>query len=576
MITASLLALSVLCAAPVHDVRTNDDAVAEDNVLVRYDLRPVMAEFDGPSWREPLVSVLAAPEELSYASADELAAAAAPETIVDVVTRILGDEMHFEGREMSLVGTHSLLVLAPASVHAKIRAVLDGLEGAMSAELRVRMDVYSLAGPATVASNANIVSLAEADRIGAELASAGAEHTSEDFELYAGRTALLDETRATTFVYDYSVEIAQGSLGFDPVIVNVPEGRRTMLRGFSTGAGAVLSFLTSDTRLEGGLRSRAFGGSGAVGHVRDGGLEFVAGPQSIQTADASTTSVACTTFVPQGKAAVFTSDATRAGAVSHQVIVLRVVGDAPASFRSIDIPDSNFKLMLLNSEVFAASQMNLATYRESIDGHYGHPIVSASHDPSNSQFLFDWLKPRFSVWRRFGPWAVVVTTPAWDNQASDQLAALVASLDASRTTVDVTFDLVASDGSKPARWSLPVLTGSTFGAVAGTTSTAMVDYDIEVAQFATISDALVIPIFDGLAGSIGVSESGGGFVVDMEGYGYRIQRPIQPLESSGPFTGHVDQVVTDRIAFDERQRVGRGAAATIGSNRGMRVVVGLR
>ena len=556
---------------------SSDEAIEDDSVFVRYDLRPVMPSFDGVSWKAPLVSALANPwDNLGGVNASELYEFAPPETILDVITRILGDEMHFEGREILLDGEASLLVLAPPAVQKKIRVVLDGLETALSSSVKIRVDVYTVlqsAGDALVESN--VVTTQKADGIAADLAAAGAAHARHTFELSPGRTAILDQTRTVTFLYDFDVEIAQGAIAFDPAVLDLDEGTRIMMRGYQTQTGTVLSLWAFATDFVQGVQERRFGGGGAIGHVRDGGLELIAGPQKVQTADVATTSVACTTFLPEGKAIVLASESNRAGRIARQVMILRRVGAAPKSFYKFAIPDSNITLMLANSQPFGAARFGLDLSFSWFDGLRGHPVVKAGLEPASSQFLFDWLKPRFAVWRRFGPWAVVVTTPAWDNQAGAQLEQLIGSVDAANETVDVSVDLIASGGIGAARWSLPVMTGSAFGIVLGSTSTAMLDYNVEVAQYATVADATMVPTFDGLAGVFGVWRGTGGYVVDAEGFGHRVVLPITTIDT-GPFSGRLDQIQIDTLRFNERRSVAEGATLDVGSGPGLSLRVGLR
>lgn len=581
MIATLLVALSALLPAPI----LNDGELEDESTLVRYDLRPVTPRFDdGTEWQEPIFPVVAgSPEE--HVSISELYSQAPPEVVLDVVTRILGDEMLRKGRVVMLDGNTSLLVLAPPSVQDQIQRILDTLTGALSASERLRMDVFTIpqaGGDELVADG--VLSVAEADALAAELVGRGAAHRTSTLELLPGRTTVLDQTRMVPCLTDYDVEIAQASMAFDPVVAELREGLRVLVRGAVTGDGLTVSMVLSDSALIGDIGERPLGLRGGVGDAQEGGMLYIEGPTSIQVPDVRSHAVAFSTHVPADGVVAFASESKRGADGARHVVMLRRTGGISAAFTQATF--GTVRLMMVNSEAFGLPRFRIEGASLGWDDFGAHPSPVATLVSEPSAFLFDWLKYRFSVWRRLGPWAIVVTDPAWDNQAGRELEQLLGSLDLAQETVRVTADLEDAQGTRLARWSLPLLAGTRCGAFVGHSTSALVDFDVEVAQFATVSDPVVAPLFEGLSLALDVS-GGPGHVIDASGLAQRIERPIlgrsEALNFNGPFTGGLDRPTIERLVFSERATVSSGETLTVGASSarpseapGLRLVVGVR
>ena len=94
---------------------------------------------------------------------------------------------------------------------------------------------------------------------------------------------------------------------------------------------------------------------------------------------------------------------------------------------------------------------------------------------------------------------------------------------------------------------------------------------MEVANFATVPDPTVVPVFEGLSMQLGISE-GVRRLVELSGSG-RFRRDPGPGKAAtaaavGPFTGPIEPLTVDRLSFDERAELAPGAAeVTLGSSR---------
>ena len=118
---------------------------------------------------------------------------------------------------------------------------------------------------------------------------------------------------------------------------------------------------------------------------------------------------------------------------------------------------STRRFIAVNSELLNPPRMEFAGPYNG-DRHERDPVLEAMLSMQPSLFLFDWMKHRFSVWRRLGPWALVVTDPAWDDDAAEELQALIAGWSPATgvTRVEARLHHRSEGPSIPARWSLPV------------------------------------------------------------------------------------------------------------------------
>jgi hypothetical protein len=567
-------ALLLTVAVAVPQFSTPQDAGEQGPTLVRYDLRPLAPHFDaGSEWKESLVSGLANPwDDRPEVHVHGLYDAPPTEVLVEIVTQVLGDELHLQGRELSLDGSDGLLVLAPPATQERIRTVLDALGAALSSSVRIQLDAYTLtqgAGPRLVEKN--VLTIQEADGLGGNLMSQGAQHVEHTFDLFPGRTAVLDHSQRLSLLYDYDIEIAQGAVAFDPFVVDVDLGLRVFLRGVPTDDGTILTFLVSQNELLGEVVERAVSTKGAVGgQGRDAGLEYIQGPSSAQTVDVLTRSVAASALLPEGQALVFSSESVRGGQRSRHVVVLRRIAKTGGAFHRTRLAGTSRTLMVVNGELLGAPRFAFTNGAHEYTGAGSYPYVTAVLQSRPAPFLFDWLKYRFSVWRRIGPWAVIVTDPAWDDRADQELDALIASVQAPSENVDVSVDLGLmgsgdSDTRTPVRWSLPILVGTEAAAVLGRSSTVLADYDVEVAHNATLSDPVIVPTFEGLAFALAVSRGDDALVVDARGSGRWNEQPVATFQSTGPFAGHVEELRSEALEFDERRRLKGGERVHLGA-----------
>lgn len=553
-------------------------AQVDENVLQVHDLGPLRAEFDASSsWRTALVVEPADPYgQIGAPPLAGLHERAGVEAIVDLVSQMLGDELRYEGRRFSLEGGDRLVVLAPPAIHASIRAALAALETAVAAaSIELTVDVVTLTGAEGDWPTNNVVDPGVAERMIASLVGRGAAHASYALQLGAGRTTSLDLGNGEPFVYDYDVEIAHGAHVFDPVVLDAAEGTRILLRGTPTRAGVALSVVLRCAERVKDVFERPVRLRGLV-RSDEGGVSYVEGPQVIQSVETLVRSEAFDTFVPQGKSIVIACQTELAGSKSHQLVFVRRTGGTLQPLYSIQLGDSARRLVLLNSELLSPPRTSIELERTLY-----HPLMVARLDTQPSLFLFDWMKNRFSIWRRLGPWALAVTDPAWDDGAAATLDEMLGGWEPEVELLSLELALRDAHGSTPLRVSLPVRSGTSCGSLVGITSTALVDYDVEVAQNSAVADPVMRPTFSGLALSMEpASRQGGEVSLDLRGQAQLALGPLESLDLAGNLATFVDRPRYDRMEIEGRVTfalgAGRPARAVVGNESSLRLELSMR
>lgn len=524
-----------------------------DSIVRVYDLRSVTPDYDDGDGLEQ--SLLLPPSDrwwdLPRGNLAELYETASSEVVVDLLGQILGDELRYEGREINLTGDSKLLVLAPEELQVKVAAALGMLEEIVAASAEIGVDILEV--PAGVEMPAGgLVDEAEAERLLSQLAGRGAPHQSYTVRLSAGRTGYVDEMQAVPFLVDYDVEIASTAVVYDPYVGEAAAGTRVQLRGVSAPDGVFLSVMLLESQVIGGLEPQTIEALGSVwiekGHMTVGdGLEV----QKVRTFSRS---IAFDTFLSTGKAVVVASECRLGQQESREVVFLRLLRNGLGGFVSRQIPGTTRRLIAVNSELLGLPKTNMAgPTAEEDNAHFRKdPRLVAHVRTEPSLFLFDWVKHRFSVWRKMGPWALAVSDPAWDDDAAGELQSLIGGWNppSDAITVDVRLH---GGGGVPVRWQLPLRSGAGCGVRIGTTSMALVDYDVEVAQNASVHDPTFLTVFEGLAAALATSRGGSGaLTLDVRAIGHLVSSPGTVIDPSSPGIGAIDLPGFERLEVAER------------------------
>lgn len=601
MILTICLALSPALSAEPNDGGKSE--LAPDSVLVTYDLRPVLPEFDSGGWQQSLVI---SPEfdnfiESVSIAPGELYGKEGPDVIVDLLSQVVGEELRQAGAQFSLEGESDLVVLAPPLVQTKVGAALALLEAALSASAEIVVDVYALDSVADADFPAkNVLSSADAERLAATWLGRGATRRTSSVRLTAGRTSLVDQTRRTPFLRDFDVEIAQGAAIQDPILDEAITGLRFALRGVPAAGGIALGVFLFDGELVGGVQEHALKVRAFQGMVQgsptdsnnpfrtlnlpfDGATTFIEGPTALQSVDVLYRSVAFDTFLPADKTLVLSSMVAFGGKKSGELVFLRLASNALKPFHAADVAETTRRLVLVNSEIVRPLRFDF--HSSGVDYAYAsQPLIDATLGGESSFLVFDWMKDHFSVWRKMGPWALAVTDPAWDQGSAQDLERMVAQWKADTRLIDVDVVLRSGDaGGVVMRFGVPIRPGGSAGAVIGVTSTLLVDYDVEVAQLCAVADAMVAPMFHGLALALDASQNAAGSIsLGLRGRAQLLSGPVGTFDAKSPFHGPISLATLTGLRIEERLSItrtdGKPGRASIGdgSPQGTRLEIEVR
>ena len=295
---------------------------------------------------------------------------------------------------------------------------------------------------------------------------------------------------------------------------------------------------------------------GLVNHIEGSEIKTINGPTGVQSPEVLVRGLAFDTFLADGKALAFSMEAALGSAKSREVVLLRRVGGSMNPYVVRPIPRTNRTLIALDAELFRAPRMAAESELFTEFDGQRQPALVARLDAQPSGFLLEWLKARFSIWRSFGPWFVMVTDPAWDKDAVAQLDRLVKTLRPAQSLTDLRVDL-RSQGREPlypVRLRVPVLDGSNVGFVLARGGTAITGYDVEVAQGASVPDPSVTTTFDGLALALSIQGRAGTAKGTAEIY----DAPIAYLETNYAVLGSIARPEPRILRFDERFELPEG------------------
>jgi hypothetical protein len=562
MIRATLVLLACLASTASA---SNDPRPAEgsaESVLAVYNLRSVMPPIDDEGWVQTMVEGLYHWNRMDVQrlDVDELDATEGPDVIFEVLVQLLGDELHYEGREIELDDSARLVVLAPPELQQRIRSLVIELGALLSGRVELSIDVIDLGGEGALPA-AGVVESAEVTRWLDSAAARSGARRSFHVGLAAGRTAVVDVTRLTPFVGDFDVEIAQASFIQDPISFEALEGTRFYLRGLPQEDGVALAAFYSDSRLAGSIESDSVPMRGLI-VSNDKGANWVDSSGVQQEARVLMRSAAFDTFLPDGKALCFTSTYEHGNVNSRQAVFVRRTGGTLESFREISLAGSKRKLVVVNTELFDPPHFELIGPYMAEDQEWNRiPRFLAEMGSEPSLMMFDLVASRYSSWTRVGPWGLVTVDPAWEEDTGARLRALLPKTSPQSELVTARFELKArghASGS-PATFALPVRAGHEVGVAVGVLRADLVDYDVEVASSTAVPDSRRRFVFDGMAVELGSGRGpSGDLTTDVRAMA-DLRRSVSHFDLQSQSASRIDQVTTEHLRASERLRIEAGA-----------------
>lgn len=552
-----LFALALVSAAS-----TSDTAAQAPLVLRSYDISA--AQPWGPvsrGWLQLLPRLFAGPQEFSRGEEHE----PRPEELLAQLEHLYGAELQQEGRSLELRSAKQLVVRAPEAVQQGVAQLVEFWENAFAASTELAIDCVRLEGQG-LAAPSGLLSIADAERLLAALPAAAQRRTFR-LSVAPGEAGSVDLTATHRLVTDLNCEIAQEAGLLDPDVESVPTGLRIDVRCAPAPGGLWLALVQRDVTL---LGVREVDVRSHVQIATESAVEDRPLARKLQGADLLDGSLGLNAFLPEGKALVVqTALGVETGRAST-LFVVRAVG-ATAAREShlalnglgrrgeIDAYALEFSApptVVARADQIDFEHFSLATWRH--DSEDSRALLAQLERGSADAligYLSDEPAEAHTTW---GPYLVVRAEPdpVSDGPRRRELHSLVASrLAPAPRMVQVTLTLKRAHtaGEPLARAMFPVRIGEQGFVVLGTESHRVCDYDVEVAQKASIGDPVVCNTFEGFVGIVRPRPAAaGGLALELYGEA-RIQRgPAREFDPRASTLGAIWQADFDQLSLRER------------------------
>lgn len=481
-----------------------------------------------------------------------------PDEVMNLVFETLGEELEYEGRYAELGADGRLLLVAPENIQARVAGLLSTLERHTAKLSSIQIDVLSCdldEGPDVPAS---VLELGDAVQWIREAATSGVEHRSFRLAARPGGHADVDLTQELSVISEYDVEIAQGSSIGDPIrnVYNV--GTRLTARTAAADGGTWLTLLYSGSEVVDDVQTRTLPLQAFVGTEHDAG--YIESMQVFQSIDISAKNVVLNSFVPAGKALLLETAVDLEGDAGRQIVVIRAGGGADHA--GFELGEGERGMRALNCEAFTPPRLlldgQLAGAGAGLPVHLGLGyewweglltayMVSGMHDD-----LIALLEYSDEVVGQLGPW--VFTRPLGEGGIDGGLGALAPPTELLDLELAVH---VGADAREAARLRVPVRVGQDFAAVLGVEGMAIVDHDVEVAQFSSIADPQAELLFDGVIFYVRPTRSTSGELsLDVRARAHVAAGEAERVDLEAPALGSVERVDYDRLFVNQRVEIG--------------------
>ena len=477
--------------------------------------------------------------------------------IENTLISLLAEELEYEGRRFGTDDHARFTLFAPQEVQDRAQAILNVFADTVRTTAQLRVDVVQVApGQNDVA--VGVIDL-QAARAILGMQTSGPTSTYH-IPLGAFSTSSVYDATRTTFVGDYDVEVAQNAASFDPVILNMVTGTRMLVSASPAREGCNLALTYWYGNSENGPQDVDFSSRGTV--TNDSGLEQFDGPGILQTMSVAQRSIALNTMIPDGKALALRTVSSTDSQAPTQIVLLQLEGKLAPTVRTVRLGHEQELHLIRNDalappHVYSEGQVRSAAVhhlllrapcREDNDWYTVH-----THHPE-ADHARDWLMESMEDMEFDGSEAWMIGYRPDGRQSGDasRLAKLVdAALPTSEVVqVSLRLESGSADG-EVVSCELPMRLGTESSVVLGTESSTVFEYDIEIAQGATIHDPNVEIDMDGLMLSIRPSRTAdGGIQLRIQG-GAQLVQNVNEVRSKNNSFGSLQLKTYDRLLIHQ-------------------------
>ncbi len=459
------------------------------------------------------------------------------------------------GATLRFTPTGRLLLHGPPALHEKVAGLVSFFQQLCSASAELRVDFLALSGEVRLPS----VMPAHAVQ---GLIDQAVGHHSETMQVRSGQTAISRSGKRRNLIMDFDVEIAQGTVIMDPVIADFFEGVEIQIQAAPAQDGLHLALCTKRGDSQGPVAVKQLDMHALLGD--ETGVKREKAYARADQQVVGNRSVALSAKLPTDKALVISMNSEGAG-VSEVMIVRQTGGQLPvwnehrfaggglafSNPGSLSPPGVDARgTSLLTGGLFNGSYLNsdpkmILEFTHSEKEAYTDLLYNLGERSSGSPL--PWLVFNFNEIGVGHPSAT------GEHPARNVIEALQASPDQ--------FELelrILSDGNPTATaMRIPISEGQSAALVMGSESTAVRDYDVEVAGWSATPDPVVSPTFSGLAFVVEANSVDGDHIqIDLLGCINLVQMG-ESTPARTPFFDQVDAVAESHITVNESRTITR-------------------
>ena len=553
-----ILALLALCT-----LFRGGDPAREAGELRTYDLQPLLVPY------RPGFELQALPCRGSPGEMNEERERFDAGLVIELVRSLCAPEFEYEGRQLQ-EQDGALYVSAPAAVQERVSKVLAFLGTALGARIELAVDELVLPEP-LAKDPAPILSPEEAQKL---LAVNGLRR-SWKLAVRPGWAGSALSQRAISFVADWNCEIAQGAAIHDPVVEVVPAGDAIACACAPAPGGLWLALL-----------ARSGESSGAKDHPlevyatvatdttpvqnpqpnqptsRSGGRTLQAGPRVWQSVPIALHSLALNSFVPDGKVLCLAGTLGIGEPRGSRLLFVRRVNapGAPVQGLSFDQKGSGGRDLVLVDSGWLRPP-SCASEGDLRGG--GALPLRAEEETEHLRFVLrgaDTGRARELLGELSGcdvfdsqAWLVIARNPR-SGEASVLEPAITRLGTGAPLPQSFSVELALRRGPNVvARSTVALRSGAASTVVAGFEDELLYDWDVEVAQSASVADPMIKPSFEGLCARVRVErDTAGGLLLDIRGFGQVRSGELRNLDPQVPTVGPMSQASWDRLGIEER------------------------
>ncbi len=492
-----------------------------------------------------------------------------PSMIVDTLHSFLLDELEYEGRHYGITENDGFALYAPESVHRQVRQILSVFSHASRSSAHLQVDIFNVpAGSASLP--AGVLKLEDAKKA----LDLFADQLTESYSipLKVSLPSSIEAAKRQECLLDYDVEVASNSMSFDPIMVSMLTGTRLQVKANPSANGCDLALIYWNGDQARKMKSHPFDTRGVTNSEQ--GRKDERGPEVIQSTSIKQRTLALNTSIPRERALVLGLNMDVHGGQSEQRVMLRLVGEMQPNLQSHAL-GADKKLHLVRRDFLTPSKVNLHGGGHALAGSVGRLQDKlqkfsweflATFDNEESEFGIDLLQTTLEDSELMFPegWMLCLENGEASSKVQKTLEQLVTSMTPPSELLQVSMEVQRPGKERNVlSYQLPLRIGAQSALVLGVESSAIRDYDVEIAQGSSVADPITCIDLDGAICLMRPTRTEDGRIqLHVQLTAQVIDQAAQTGSQDGSF-GRIDQARYSQLVLDQIVPFGADGAQTV-------------